>query len=425
MSELKKISIDPAHFQYSASKDTRKKRPKNGIGNGEDGSTVGSGTSPIRVRGPPKDHNKTTKRNALLKFIRRHQSDNYQRLMEHGGSSGEPSNAPPRLSPKSEIDDTLDYLMNVADEVRQKEIARNGTSQTHQHTLKRHIPTHEYVSTEFPSGVMQTRVQPSNIHLNPRPPVPPPQYGILKGGNMPTYREWRQKPDLGTGLGHRPDHIHGLDHRPDHIHGLGVSNMNGSNREGSLIPSSVMQPPNLSPIHSSYQVDANANANSGMKSWLTENHEDYVLGQRARSLQQLTMESTFGAHSGLGKGGSVSKVVGSSDASKVRLKIMRQRRTSRRTFKVGKSKTHPKVGVLISNRTIRKTVSTQALHLKQTPIAEVKRYLVKHGLIRVGTASPDYMLRKLYESVQMVPGEIHNHNVDNLLYNFMNSPSEK
>ena len=396
MSELKKISIDPAHFQYSASKDTRKKRPKNGIGNGEDGSTSAS-ASPIRVRGPPKDHNKTTKRNALLKFIRRHQSDNYQRLLEPGGSNsnghgGEPSNAPPRSTTKSEIDDTLDYLMNVADEVRQKEIKGGlgqGLNMTHQHTLKRHIPTHEYVSTEFPSGVMQTRVQPSNIHLNPRPLPPPPQYGILKGGNMPTYREWRQKPDLG--------------HRPNHIHGQGVSNMNGSNREGSLIPSSVMQPPNLSPIHSSYQVDANANANSGMKSWLTENHEDYVLGQN----------------------GSVSKVVGSNDASKVRLKIMRQRRTSRRTFKVGKSKTHPKVGVLISNRTIRKTVSTQALHLKQTPIAEVKRYLVKHGLIRVGTASPDYMLRKLYESVQMVPGEIHNHNVDNLLYNFMNTRDDK
>jgi hypothetical protein len=167
-----------------------------------------------------------------------------------------------------------------------------------------------------------------------------------------------------------------------------------------------MQPHQLSPIQSTYQVDANAN--SGRNAWSNSdlglpNPEEYVLG----------------------KGGSVSKVDGSRSGSNVRLKIMRQRRTSRRTFKVGKSKTHPKVGVLISNRTIRKTVSTQALHLKQTPITEVKRYLVKHGLIRVGTASPDYMLRKLYESVQMIPGEIHNHNVDNLLYNFMNSPSDK
>ncbi len=202
---------------------------------------------------------------------------------------------------------------------------------------------------------------------------------------MPTYREWRQKPTVGSS------------HGPGH--GLGPAS-------SSLIPSSVMQPHQLSPIQSTYQVDANAN--SGRNAWSNSdlglpNPEEYVLG----------------------KGGSVSKVDGSRSGSNVRLKIMRQRRTSRRTFKVGKSKTHPKVGVLISNRTIRKTVSTQALHLKQTPITEVKRYLVKHGLIRVGTASPDYMLRKLYESVQMIPGEIHNHNVDNLLYNFMNSPSDK
>lgn len=395
MSEFKQISIDPAHFQYSANKDTRKKRSKSGDGSGEDGS------NPIKIRGPPKhrdDHNKTTKRNALLKFIRRHQSDNYQKLLEQGGGnngSGEPSNAPPRSTHKSEIDDTLDYLMNVADEVRQKEIVRGGTGlgngighgMTHQHTLKRNIPTHEYVSTEFPtsglpSGVVQTRIQPSNIHLNPRPLPLPPQYGILKGGNMPTYREWRQKPGQCSGSG--------------------VSNIGGGSPVGSLIPSSLISSTPLSPIQSSYQMDANSSSNN--KSWLP-NHEDYVLG----------------------KGGSVSRTSGSEADrnSKVRLKIMRQRRTSRRTFKVGKSKNHPKVGVLISNRTIRKTVSTKALHLKQIPITEVKRYLVKHGLIRVGTASPDYMLRKLYESVQMIPGEIHNHNVDNLLYNFINTRDDK
>lgn len=405
MSECKKISIDPAHFQYSASKDTRKKRPKN-----PSDSTDGE-SNPIKVRGPPKprdDHNKTTKRNALLKFIRRHQADNYQRLMDQENRrGGEPSNAPPRTQPKSEIDDTLDYLMNVADEVRQKEIARDVTSRDvtsrgqrmdqgggmspGNHTLKRHIPMHEYVSTEFPtvasmSTVSTMRAQPSDIRLNPRPLPPPPQYGILKGGNMPTYREWRQKPVYGSGTGLSST--------------LGVNNIGGGSLP-SLIPSSVMPSVPISPIQSTYQPNPSQNPSMWSEG---SKPEDYVLG----------------------KGGSVTRSPESTvHGGKVRLKIMRQRRTSRRTYKVGKSKTHPKVGVLISNRTLRKTISTQALHLKQTPIADVKRYLVKHGLIRVGTASPDYMLRKLYESAQMVPGEIHNHNVDNLLYNFMNSPSDK
>ena len=404
MSECKKISIDPAHFQYSASKDTRKKRPKSSDGGSNDGSSDGSG--PIKVRGPPKprdDHNKTTKRNALLKFIRRHQADNYQRLMDQENRrGGEPSNAPPRTQPKSEIDDTLEYLMNVADEVRQKEIARDVTSRDvtsrdvtsraqgggpGNHTLKRHIPMHEYVSTEFPT-VSTMRAQPSDIRLNPRPLPPPPQYGILKGGNMPTYREWRQKPMYGTGPSSLPGPT------------LGVNNISGGSVPG-MIPSSVMQSNPISPIQSTYQPNPSPNPSMWSEG---SKPEDYVLGKNGSVTR--SPESTI--HGG-----------------KVRLKIMRQRRTSRRTHKVGKSKTHPKVGVLISNRTLRKTISTQALHLKQTPIADVKRYLVKHGLIRVGTASPDYMLRKLYESAQMIPGEIHNHNVDNLLYNFMNTRDDK
>jgi hypothetical protein len=422
MSEFKKISIDPAHFQYSASKDTRKRRPKTSEGGSGEGSNP---ANPIKVRGPPKprdDHNKTTKRNALLKFIRRHQSDNYQRLLEQGGgnANGEPSNAPPRSTTKSEIDDTLDYLMNVADEVRQKEIVRGqGHGQVSgpgNHTLKRHIPVHEYVSTEFPTvasmstSMTSIRPQPSDIRLNPRPLPPPPQYGILKGGNMPTYREWRQKPVYGSGPGPLPSSL------------PGANNISGGS---GLIPSSIMPSVPISPIQSTYQPNSSGLRPSEFPGW---RHSAPLPNPNPISNSSLWSEGSNMNPEDyiLGKGGAVTRSPESTiHGGKVRLKIMRQRRTSRRTYKVGKSKTHPKVGVLISNRTLRKTISTQALHLKQTPIAEVKRYLVKHGLIRVGTASPDYMLRKLYESAQMVPGEIHNHNVDNLLYNFMNTRDEK
>jgi hypothetical protein len=46
--------------------------------------------------------------------------------------------------------------------------------------------------------------------------------------------------------------------------------------------------------------------------------------------------------------------------------------------------------------------------------------LVKRGLIRVGSITPVDVLRKMYESAVMMCGEVHNHNPDNLLYNFMN-----
>jgi hypothetical protein len=98
----------------------------------------------------------------------------------------------------------------------------------------------------------------------------------------------------------------------------------------------------------------------------------------------------------------------------------KQKRTLRRTYRVGKSKVYPKIGVLVSNRTIRNQIQSKCQLLKETPIEEVKKYLVKHGFIRVGSSTPNDVLRKIYESAMLMCGEIQNHNPDNLLYNYMN-----
>jgi hypothetical protein len=58
--------------------------------------------------------------------------------------------------------------------------------------------------------------------------------------------------------------------------------------------------------------------------------------------------------------------------------------------------------------------------LKQTPIHEVRQYLVKRGLIKVGTTAPNEILRKMYESSKMMCGELYNHNTETLLHNFIN-----
>jgi len=101
----------------------------------------------------------------------------------------------------------------------------------------------------------------------------------------------------------------------------------------------------------------------------------------------------------------------------------KQRKTIRRTFKVGKSKNKPLVGVLISNKTMRSNITTKKQLLNQTSIDEIKRYLVKNGFIRLGSTSPNDVLRKMYETAMMMCGEIHNHNPDNLLYNYLQGKS--
>ena len=101
-------------------------------------------------------------------------------------------------------------------------------------------------------------------------------------------------------------------------------------------------------------------------------------------------------------------------------KPLKQKRTIKRTFYLGKSKVHPKVSVLVSNKTIRRNVNKKTSELKQIPINEIRSKLIKNGFIKVGSTAPNDVLRKMYESISLIGGEVKNHNPENLLYNYLN-----
>jgi hypothetical protein len=105
--------------------------------------------------------------------------------------------------------------------------------------------------------------------------------------------------------------------------------------------------------------------------------------------------------------------------NKMKKRKMKRKKTTRRTYKIGRSKILPKVSVLVSNKTIRNNITTKAQLLKQVPLHEMRRFLIKHGFIRVGSTTPSDVIRKMYETSMLMCGEIQNHNPDNLLYNFI------
>jgi hypothetical protein len=109
-----------------------------------------------------------------------------------------------------------------------------------------------------------------------------------------------------------------------------------------------------------------------------------------------------------------------SEQKKPTMHYKKQKKTIKRTYRVGKSKYAPKVSVLVSNKTIRNTISEKTHAIQQIPIEDIRRSLLKQGFIRVGTTAPNDVLRKMYESVSLICGEVQNHNPDNLLYNFLN-----
>lgn len=106
-----------------------------------------------------------------------------------------------------------------------------------------------------------------------------------------------------------------------------------------------------------------------------------------------------------------------------RIKYLKRKKIYKRTYRVGKHPKQSKISILISNKTVRNRLSTQAQLLKQTPMNEIRKFLIKKGFIKVGSSTPNDVLRKMYESVSLVCGEIQNHNNENLLYNFLHDKS--
>ena len=91
--------------------------------------------------------------------------------------------------------------------------------------------------------------------------------------------------------------------------------------------------------------------------------------------------------------------------------------TKRLRRKITLGKKDRKVGVLIKNNKTRKKIKDEHKILKKKEIGEIKDYLKKHNLIKIGTSAPENILRELYENAYLA-GDIQNKNKQILLHNW-------
>jgi hypothetical protein len=323
----RKININMDSLKIPTSGGTRKKRDPV--------------TNKFKIKTPPKPQTKSLKRN-LLKFIRNQQA---QKLKS--ASTPTEANTIAVDDFKSDFNESISYLSEVSkksdDEakVKNRTLKHYAPGENKPPVMLTNILGMEPIAMHIPN-VMQ---MPSMHIPNIRSTVPPPpQYGCLKGGKLPLYRQFTRK-NYDTTTGGGPIQVP---------------------------PPNPTLPPNPTP-----QID--------------------LSGGRDRKVEEIAKITNF---------------------MKSKYKPpppKRQRKTIKRTYNVGKSKNVPRVSVLLSNKTIRNNISTKSQLLKQTPIQDVKKFLVKNGFIKIGSIAPNDVLRKMYETASLVCGEIHNYSPENLV----------
>ena len=361
ITEKKTIQINPDLFKIKNTNRTRKRPdvpPK------------------IKVKTPATSKpqsNKTLRKN-IIKMIRDNQQKKYEKIFAPSVEISPTQKPPLNDEFAKKFDETVDFFQALAktnkDKIPKNHTIRANRKEGGSQQIK--IPTDELISMELPdnfsdsftsnerdtipyslpsthaiSGGSVPGISSIGHHIATSPVISSikpvlkqtPTYGCLKGGNLPTYRQYTQK-----------------------------------------------QNPTKTPV---------------IDQWKASQKE---LREKFKNDQKDNTPP---------------------NPKKKILRNLKRRKIYKRTYCVGRDKIHPRIGVLISNRTVRNKISTDCQLLKQTPIQDVKKFLLKKGFIKVGTSAPNEVLRKMYESVSMICGEIQNHNSENFLYNYLHDSESR
>ena len=311
-------------------------------------------------------NNSSLKKRSIINMMRKHQETQYKQKFD---TTSKPSTSQSDVSAfKNDFDNAKEYFKNLQETVTKNAVPKN-------HTLKQLPAVHSppIMQSANISGLQDVT---NNVYTTLSSPIatintqilPTPKYGCLKNGTLPTYRN--------------------------------MMNQTRKNVQGENVGGSTMQS----------NIDVNTN-NPNTNGAVGANRSDTNIAPVSPNISTIMRNAIQSSQ--------IQTKLENMNRNKAKPKKMKRKKTIRRTYKIGRSKIMPKVSVLVSNKTIRNNISTKTHMIKQTPIHEIRKYLIKHGFIRVGAITPNDVLRKMYETAMLMCGEIQNHNPDNLLYNFL------
>ena len=424
MSSFKKITINPALFNMGGK--TKKNREK------KEKLFVAPIISPNIIK------------NKLLKRIKEHKSKEIKDLEVNNKNYKKEAQSfsSPKLvdinSYSNEFNESIEYLNSLSrekhKEKRKQEIDRktikhkniysdiNGGSQQVTNTNS------PYVNIELPEELKNPLVSVTTEQLNNQKTSNDVPYGILKGGNKPTYRTWTQRnnqivsnPRLALTVSNDTV-IHHKNEREEKLYKLKEKIKQHEIRKPTFAP--VLSEPIINtnqpfieskPRESNSIISAKKDTEKQTISFNTEKFNTPYSEEESS-----TINNTSPAINNTTP--TIIQNAGETQNQAVKFKRIHTK-TIRKIYTLGKSKNQKTVAILLKDRQTRKKVLAAQKDLKKEPINDVKKYLRTHNLIKIGSNAPNDVVRKIYESA-MLAGEITNNNKDMLLHNFMKDDSD-
>jgi hypothetical protein len=274
----------------------------------------------------------------------------------------------------SNFNDSMNYLSDLV-EKEKKSGTKSGTKSKRKkknRTLKgrskgghsnfdpEDIEVNLKLPTDFTNNVFSTENEYNKVSTI-LPPAPP--YGCLKGGSVPTFRQWRTTTQKNIGFSSDDDDDDNNEDDDFENHIKEIEKEKSQTTDSSFTKPMINIEKSLPPSN-----------------------------ERENKLNNLRQK----------KGGYVTK------------------KTLKRKYKLGKSKKNNSISVLIKSTQTKKKIMDEKKKIENEDISTIKKYLRQHNLIRIGSTTPNDVLKTMYESA-ILSGYVNNSSDDVMLHNYLNN----
>jgi hypothetical protein len=369
-SSQKTISINPALFQMAGISKTRKKEKKE-----KKDKTADKGI-----------FKPTTMKNKFIEKIKQHQKKTKKKEEDASGGF------------KSEFEESLKYLTSLIEKENKTSESKEkkfdvGTSLNKMDAFQDDNYLREQVNVELPTDLKRPETIFNRNSLTPLMDNTNIPYGCLRNGNKPTYRQWTQTKK-------RPFKKETLNINEPMFANTG-ENVN-SEREDKLKRVKSMFNRTKSDDGKSDVVKSNDGKSKDGKSDIS-----IIPGPSIASTAVSLM-----AHNDITE--TLPVVLAP------RIPSMAVKKKITRKYICGKNAKTRRVSVIIKDGEGRANIIREKRNLTRRNLTDVKNYLHKSGLLKVGSCAPKKVLMDLYEAC-ILTGKVTNVNDKVQIHNFLNS----